>query len=300
MRVLVAFVFMLLNITMFAQQDPLYSQYMLNPFQINPAYAGLNNNFNAMAGYRTQWTGLEGQPTTTNMSAHSSLASNKVGAGFLLVNDKIGNLSHTETNLAVSYRLQFKESTFSFGMQAGLQSFQADNSSINLIDSDDPAFADNERGSRFNIGAGAILKSERFLIGFSVPRLLPSTFTNGGQDFELYNQHYYLMAGYVHYLNEHIRLKPSALLRGVKGAPPSVDIAFNLNINSIHTAGVFTRTFNTYGILLQTLVKEKFRFGYVFELPTNKSVGAQFTSHEISVGVLLSVFSFHDQSLSNF
>jgi hypothetical protein len=90
------------------------------------------------------------------------------------------------------------------------------------------------------------------------------------------------------------------LLRGVKGAPPSIDLAFNLNINAIHTAGVFTRTFNTYGILLQTLVKEKLRFGYVFELPTNKSVGTQFTSHEISVGVLLSVFSFHEKSLSNF
>lgn len=300
MRVLIAFVFVVLNIAAFAQQDPLYSQYMLNPFQINPAYAGLNNNVNAMAGYRTQWAGLDGQPTTMNVSAHSSAAKNKVGIGILFVNDKVGNLSNTETNVAISYKLSFKESTFSFGMQAGVQHFRADNSQINLFDGDDLAFADNERGSRLNIGAGAILKSEKFFIGLSVPRLLPSTFSNGGQEFKLYSQHYYLMAGYVQYLNEHVRLKPSVLLRGVKGAPPSVDLAFNLNINARHTAGVFTRTFNTYGVLLQTLVKEKLRLGYVFELPTNKSVGTQFTSHELSVGVLLSVFSFQEQSLSNF
>jgi type IX secretion system PorP/SprF family membrane protein len=300
MKITLAIFTTLLSIPVLAQQDPLYSQYMLNPFQINPAYAGLNNNFNAMAGYRTQWTSLEGQPKTMNVSAHSSLASNKVGVGILFVNDQIGNISNTETNLAVSYKLQFKESTFSFGMQAGVQSFRTDNSKINIFDADDVAFANNERGSRLNIGAGAILKSEKFFIGLSVPRLLPSTFNNGGQDFELYNQHYYLMAGYVQYLTEHVRLKPSVLLRGVQGAPPSVDIAFNLNINAIHTAGVFTRTFNTYGVLLQTLVKEKFRFGYVFELPTNKSVGTQFTSHELTVGVLLSVFTFHEESLSNF
>jgi type IX secretion system PorP/SprF family membrane protein len=300
MRIVIAIIVAMLSLPALAQQDPLYSQYMLNPFQINPAYAGLNNNFNAMAGYRTQWTGLEGQPTTTTVSGHSSVASNKVGVGLVFINDRIGNLSNTETNLAVSYKLAFKESTFSFGMQAGLQSFRADNSQIKLIDSDDLAFADNERGSRLNIGAGAILKSERFFIGLSIPRLLPSTFSNGGQNFTLYNQHYYLMAGYVQYLTEHVRLKSSVLLRGVKGAPPSVDLAFNLNINAIHTAGVFTRTFNTYGILLQTLIKEKLRFGYVFELPTNKSVGTRFTSHEISVGLELSVLSAHEKSLSNF
>jgi type IX secretion system PorP/SprF family membrane protein len=300
MRTPIIIFLILLSTPLFAQQDPLYSQYMLNPLLINPAYAGLNNNFNAMAGYRAQWTGLDGQPTTINASAHSSVAGNKVGVGILFINDKIGNISNTETNFSVSYKLELEESIFSFGMQAGLQSFRSDNSGLTIFDPDDNAFATNERGTRLNIGAGAILKSERFFVGLSIPRLLPSTFRNGGQEFELYNQHYYLMGSYVHYLNEHIRLKPSILLRGIKGAPPSVDLAFNLNINAIHTAGVFTRNLNTYGILLQTLVKEKLRFGYVFELPTNKSVGAQFTSHEISVGVSMSVLSFHEKSLTNF
>lgn len=299
-RLITIGLFLIATLQVFAQQDPLYSQYMLNPLLINPAYAGLNNNANAMAGYRTQWTGLEGQPTTMNLSAHTSVANNKVGVGILFSNDKVGGLSTTETNFSASYKLQFEESTFSFGMNAGIQSFRTDNSGINLFDPDDNAFAGDQRGSRLNIGAGAILKSEKFLIGFSVPRMLPSNFSSGGQDYQLYNQHYYLMMGYVHYLNEHIRLKPSVLLRGVKGAPPSTDIAFNLNINAIHTAGIFTRNFNTYGLLLQTLINEKLRVGYVFEVPTNNSLGPQFTSHEISVGLRLSVLSFHDKSLSNF
>jgi type IX secretion system PorP/SprF family membrane protein len=300
MKTFIIVFFLLLSSQVFAQQDPLYSQYMLNPLIINPAYAGINNNFNAMAGYRTQWTGLDGHPTTLNASAHTSVANNKVGVGILFVNDRIGSVANAETNISVSYKLELQENIFSFGMQAGVQSFRSDNSGLNIFDPDDNAFSTNERGTRLNIGAGAILKSERFFVGLSVPRLLPSRFSNGGQEFELYNQHYYLMGGYVHYLNEHIRFKPSVMFRGVKGAPPSVDVAFNLNINAIHNAGIFTRNLNTYGILLQTLVKEKLRFGYVFELPTNKSVGAQFTSHEFSVGISMAALSFHEKSLSNF
>lgn len=283
-----------------AQQDPLYAQYLFNPLIINPAYAGLNNNMNIMAGYRTQWTGLEGHPQTLNASAHTSFVNNRVGAGILLTSDQIGNITNSETNVSVAYKLNFEESTVSFGMQAGFQNYRTDYSGLTILDPNDNAFAGGERGSRVNIGAGAILKSEKLFIGLSVPRLLPSTFRNGGQEFELYNQHYYLMGAYVHYLNEHIRLKPSVLFRGVKGAPASVDLAMNINMNAIHTAGVFTRNFNTYGFLVQTLVKEQFRFGYVFELPTNKSVGTNFTTHELSLGVRLSVFSFHDSSMSNF
>jgi type IX secretion system PorP/SprF family membrane protein len=283
-----------------AQQDPLYSQYMLNPLVINPAYAGLNNQFNAMVGYRTQWTGYEGQPKTFNASAHTSLVNNKVGAGILFINDKLGNISNSETSISFAYKLLLKETVLSFGMQAGIQNYKTDYADLNILDPGDNAFTGGEHGTRMNIGAGVILKTEKFFVGLSVPRLLPSTFKNGGQEFELYNQHYYLSGGYVHYLNERIRLKPSVLVRGVKGAPVSVDLAFNVNLNAIHTMGIFTRNFNTYGLLLQTLLKEKIRFGYVFELPTNKSVGTKFTTHEITLGILLSAFSFQEGTLSNF
>src|SRR5688500_8390835 len=80
MKISTLIFFTLLVNVLFAQQDPLHSQYMLNPLLINPAYAGLNNNFNGTAGYRVQWTGLEGHPQTMHASAHTSLVNNKIGA----------------------------------------------------------------------------------------------------------------------------------------------------------------------------------------------------------------------------
>lgn len=297
---LITLAFLLLATLSFAQQDPLYSQYLFNPLVLNPAYAGLNNRFNGSIGYRTQWMGLEGQPQTINASLHSSMMQNKVGAGLLVTNDRIGSLSSTEINASFAYKLLLEKSVLSFGMQAGVQNFNSAMNGINPYDPTDNLFLNGERGTRINLGAGLILKSENFFVGLSVPRLLPTTFKSGNQQFNLYNQHLYLMGAYVHYLNEHIRLKPTVLLRGVKGAPASMDVALNVNFNAIHTAGVFTRNFNTYGILLQTLLKEQYRFGYVFEMPTGKSVGTQFTTHEIMLGIQLSAFDFHERSISNF
>lgn len=300
MKIFISIFLIAISNTVLAQQDPLYSQYMLNPLLINPSYAGLTNNLNGMAGYRTQWTGLPGQPRTMNASIHTSAVNNKIGAGILFSNDRIGNISNTETNVSIAYKLGFNTSVLSFGMQAGIQSFRTDQASLTIFDPDDNAFINGERGSRLNIGAGAILKGEKFFISLSVPRLMPSTFKQGGQEFELYNQHYYLMGAYVQYLSDRISLKPSMLLRGVKGAPVSADIAMNINFNAIHSAGLFTRSFNTYGILLQTLLDKKYRFGYIFELPTNKSIGTNFVTHEISLGIQLSVFSYHEDALSSF
>ena len=284
----------------FGQQDPLYAQYMLNPLLINPAYSGFNNNLNVSVAYRNQWGGLEGHPQTFNASAHTSLLNNKVGVGIQFTHGSIGNSSTTQSDLLMAYKLELNHVTFSYGMQVGLQSYYLDFSDLRIFDLDDNAFTGGEQGTRLNIGAGAILHNERLFIGFSVPRMLTSSFENGGQEFDLYDQHYYLMGSYVLYISNQVRLKPSALLRGVKGAPMAVDLAFNVNINAAHTIGIFTRNFSTYGLLLQTVLNDKFRLGYVFELPTEKSVGPTYTTNEISLGLLLQVFSFHQNIPSNF
>ncbi|MEQ8302726.1 MAG: type IX secretion system membrane protein PorP/SprF [Cyclobacteriaceae bacterium] len=284
-----------------AQQDPLYSQYILNPMVINPAYAGLNNNLNASISYRTQWGGFDGNPTTINVNGHMSLVDNKVGAGLLIVQDKIGNVTNTEFQAAGSYKLQLEEMTFSFGMQAGVINFRSDNSKLNLRDPNDDAFGQNDNVSKPNIGAGAILKSERFFVGLSVPRLLSTSFKGSqGQEFDLYDQHFYLLGGYIFNMGTRLRLRPSVLLKSVKGSPLSTDLNFMVNIDQLYSAGLFTRNFNTYGVQLQALLKDTFRLGYTFEIPTANSVGTQFNTHEILLGVKLSVLNFHDRSISNF
>jgi len=302
MRSLLTLILVLAAFRLCAQQDPIYAQYLTNPMLINPSYAGLNNNLQVNAGYRMQWMGLESSPRTMNLNGNMSILENKAGIGASMNQDKIGNTTITEFNGVFAYKLKLKDDmTFSFGMQGGVLGFKTDNSQLNIRDAGDAAFPDGTtRTSTVNVGAGVTLLTDKFIIGLSVPRLLPAKLNSGSQQFELYNQHFYLFGSYVHTLNEHIRLKPSLLLRGVGGAPLSADVAFNVNINMKHTAGVFVRNLNAYGVLLQTMIGDKLRFGYVFELPSSKSVGSNFLTHEIQLGLRTGVLNFHERSLSNF
>ncbi len=289
------------SLTGFAQQDPLYSQYLNNPMVINPAYAGINNNLNASISYRNQWAGFDGHPTTINFNSHIALVNNKVGAGILLVQDKLGNVSNTEFQAAFSYKLQLDKSVLSFGMQAGFINFRNNFSQLNLTDPADPAFTQNENLTKPNIGAGVILKSEKYFIGLSVPRLMSTTISNGGQDFQLYDQHYYLFGAYIFFINQHLRFKPSALIKGVKNSPLSVDLNLNVIFEEKYTAGLFTRNFNTYGLILQAKLSNKFKFGYTFEIPTNNSVGTRYNTNELFLGIAVGILNSHDKaSITNF
>ena len=89
----------------FAQQDPIYAQYL-----INPAYAVSNNMFNAGLQYRTQWAGLDANSTTVNFNSHMSVYRNKVGVGLMVIEDKLGDQQNTEVNTLYSYKLDLKNS----------------------------------------------------------------------------------------------------------------------------------------------------------------------------------------------
>ncbi len=270
---------------------------MMNPLAINPAYAGSNNMLNASLQYRTQWAGLEANPTTINFSSHMSVYRNKVGVGMMVIQDKLGDTKNTEFQGTFAYKIQLKNSWLSFGMQTGFIRYETDPSSLTIKDPGDPAF-NQLTETKFNTGVGVLLKSDNYMIGISVPRLLPATTSQGGQSIELYQQAYYLFGSYAFLFNENVRFKPSALVRATQGSPLSMDLNATFTFKDLYTAGVFTRNFNTYGLLTQAIFGT-FRLGYIFELPTGSS-NLNFTTHEITVGIGMDVLPFHDRAVKTY
>lgn len=283
-----------------AQIDPLYAQYLNNPLLINPAYAGLNNNLNAGISYRKQWAGFEGSPTTFNVNAHTSLFDNRMGVGLMVVKDNVGVNSNTEVHGTYAYRIDLDQKYFSFGLQAGVISYKGNYNELNPYDKQDPAFMEVQNVTKPSFGAGLILHSERYFIGVSIPRMLKARVTVDDIESQLYSQHFYAMGAYTFYLNEHIRLKPSVLLKSVKGSPISTDVNFSATFEEKITAGIYTRNLNAYGLMGQIKFGGSYRFGYAFEVPSGNSVGARFTTHELSFGLNMAVLSFHSTSLTNF
>ena len=73
-----------------AQSEPMYSQYMFNMLNVNPAYAGSRGVTSATAMFRKQWVDMPGAPQTTVVSLETSQREGRVGLGLQLLDDKIG------------------------------------------------------------------------------------------------------------------------------------------------------------------------------------------------------------------
>jgi type IX secretion system PorP/SprF family membrane protein len=281
----------------FGQQDPLYAQYINNPFLLNPAYAGSTNNLNTSAILREQWSGLPGSPKTFNANGHISLANNRMGAGIMISSDNVGATTVNEMFGSYAYRIRITQTKIlSFGLQAGAANYQFDNSKLNPQNPTDPLFQGNTSVTKPMIGAGIILKDDKFFIGLSVPRMLRSTVQAGGVQQTLYTQTVYAMGSYLLPLRPRLYLKPSVLLKKVPGAPLSVDVNAAAILHENYSIGLLTRNFNTYGFMMQALIKNSFRLGYAFEVPTGKSVGTVYSTNEITLGFCIGVRTFHNSS----
>lgn len=292
--------FLLLTVTkIHAQQDPLYSLYLNNPLVLNPAYTGINDKLNFSTSFRSQWSGFEAAPTTLATSLHTSLHQNKLGLGLMVIQDKIGENKNTQISTSFSYRIEFMESVLLFGLQAGVIQYQVDPTMLNIKDAGDSYFsAFNELG--FSAGAGIMLKSEKYLVGLSVPRLVNPSLKIDDETFTIYNQHYYLMGSYMFYLSERVDLKPALLAKYIQSSPLSIDLNVSVVIDKKFAAGLLTRNKNSAGILTQYILNEKYLISYVFETPLTSVVQRSMNTHEVMLSIRTKIFDFHDRGLSNF
>src|ERR1035437_9101227 len=108
-----------------AQQETMYSQYMFNMLQINPAYAGNLTDDNITTLCRKQWVGTKGAPTTESLSWDRRGEGSNVGYGLQLYNDQLGIESTSGFQAFYSYRIPFKRSFLSFGMSGGIMYYRA-------------------------------------------------------------------------------------------------------------------------------------------------------------------------------
>lgn len=77
-----------------AQQTPVLEHYLVNPYLINPATAGLNGN-NVFVDIRNQWQGFVGAPQTQILTLDGALKGDKMGIGLTIKNDKVNVLGST-------------------------------------------------------------------------------------------------------------------------------------------------------------------------------------------------------------
>ena len=289
-KVLVALSILLPTIS-FAQQDALVTQYMFNQLAFNPSYAGINNNTNVSLNSRFQWSSFEGSPTSTFFSGSTSILDGKVGLGTTLIFDQLGSTKNTQAQISYSYKIQSADKTFSFGLQTGILNVKVDDSALNLKVADDPFFQGTvESATKVNFGAGISLMSDSYYFGISIPRLMNSKFESGNVNI-VYQRHFYFSGAYILQASPTVKLKPMVLIKGVKGAPLSVDVNLSALLLNKFWVGAFTRNFNTYGGMLQFEFMEAYKIGYSYEVLGKSLTGNGLPTNEIMLSADLAIFS---------
>jgi type IX secretion system PorP/SprF family membrane protein len=268
-----------------AQQQATYSQYMFNGLAINPAYAGSHEALSATFLSRFQNVGLEGSPWTQTFTAHSPLLNRKVALGLLVIHDGISVIDQTGFHASYAYRIFFDEDRYvSFGLQGGFSSYRAEYSELEQFDPNDPAFAQDLRQTRPNIGAGVYYSTPVWYAGLSMPSMMNNVFDRG-TDFQTVYQSVPLMltGGYVFTLNRMLKIKPNFLFKLVDGRAVEMDLNASLLMDEVLWVGLSYKVNNALNMMLQVLATEQLQVGYSYNITTNKIRTVENGSHEIMV-----------------
>ncbi len=305
-----------------AQQFPIYSQYMMNAFLLNPAVAGHEGYTAVNLTVREQWVGLEDAPSTYAVSGQTRLLKNsfisrsrsirkrrrvmsrsgKVGLGAYIFHDQNGALSKTGGEFTYAYHMTFRRSQLSLGTSLTGFQYRIDKSKIRLENENDYLYLNtNDKAYIIDANFGAYYSDKHIYAGLSAQNLFESLLqfneNREGSGFKL-KRHYIAMAGYRFYTTDYLFIEPSFLLKVSEAGLAQLDVNMKLYYKEDYWAGISYRTgsgsrvsdesINGKGsslIFMAGLRIDKFLFGYAFDY-TFSSIGAKtFGSHEIMLGM---------------
>lgn len=293
-----------------AQQLPLYSQYMMNGFLLNPAVAGSDGytTFNLTA--REQWVGFENAPRTHAFSIQTRILKKsfilkgtpvkrrvykpstrgRVGVGGYIFNDRNGLVTRTGIQLTYAYHIWLEETQLSFGLSGSAFQFRVNDAELTFFDQREPLLSGGLRKVIYvpDANFGVYLLNNKYRVGFSVAQLFQSALKFGNKSFDDYRmlRHYYLMGAYRFDLNVDYQLEPSVLIKTTEQLLLQADINFKIYYKNDYWAGLSFRTSGALIAMAGVRVNQLY-FGYAFDYTLTSIRKHSFGSHEVMIALKL-------------
>lgn len=300
----------LISMTVRAQQLPLYSQYVMNGYILNPAVAGHDGytSFNLTA--RQQWLGFPNAPQTESFSAQTRLlkrsfviksrsvhnktfkpsTNGRVGLGGLIYHDLNGAVERTGFQGSYAYHIFLRENQLSFGLSVGLFQFRIREEDITYLDDGDMVIEEGIRKVLYvpDANFGVHYMNYNYFVGLSVNNMFQSYLKMGNRALEDFKQlrHYYLMGGYRFYFSQNHELEPSTLIKMTERLTFQADLGAKYYYKQDYWAGIYFRTDKT----LITLVGVRFNqvyIGYAFDYNLSSIKKYSWGSHELVLALKL-------------
>ena len=309
-RNIVILIFLSGPVSVKGQQMPLYSQYMMNQFLVNPAVAGYDGTtiFNLTA--REQWVGFESSPRTYALCAQGRIlkralqvkkkrnnkrilrdpGEGRVGVGGYIFNDQNGLIDRTGFQLSYAYHIFMEETQLSFGLAFSAFQFSIKRGELSFAEVNEPMIYNGNRMVLFvpDANFGLFYTNFQHWAGFSIAQLFqsPIRFNNENNTNYRMLRQYFLSGGTVIPLNLHYNLEPSVLIRFNERLDIHSDINVKVDYEDLYWGALSYRT--SKAIILMAGVKvNKFSFGYSFDYTLNNIQKYTFGSHEIMLELKL-------------
>jgi type IX secretion system PorP/SprF family membrane protein len=259
---------------------------MYTPSLINPAYVGVDQVMKLSVLHRSQWVGVPGAPVSQTLIFSTPLGQ-KIGIGFSMIQDQIGLVNQIDASLDLSYGLQLNDAglNLSFGMKGGVQLLNVDYPKLTTQNPNDSSLIE-DINSRItpNIGAGIYVYNNDWYVGLFAPNLLSTKHYNKRSVSTVSSTtQLYLTGGMNFNINENTKFKPAFLIKGVKGAPISIDLSLNFLFNNKFTIGFAHRHKASVSGLIDFRVSNSFSLGYAYVYDVDNADISYFSggSHEV-------------------
>ncbi len=273
-----------------AQDEAIFSHYLVNPILINPAVAGFQDEYQLFGHVRAHQTGFSEFPKTYALSYNGPIG-NTFGLGALIMSDNAAQLNRFRVQLQYAFRFKLGDNVkLGVGFSTDIQQWRLDNSIMDDsgFDLGDDVLDDYMNGRWFfdaSVGAYATFGENAFA-GISVVNLVQNRLDNiaveGGAGGPL--QYFTLFGGYRFLLDDGgIELTPSLLVHQVRNAPFEVD--FNVLAGFFDRqfqAGLSYRTTGTMSLLIGTSISFfdlYYSYDFLFDQFSQYNAG----SHEITL-----------------
>jgi type IX secretion system PorP/SprF family membrane protein len=252
-----------------AQREVLYSQYLVNPLSINPAYAGSRESFHLSAFLRRKWITARNAPITQSVSGDGSIDNGRIGLGFQALNDRMGVLAATGIYGSVAYRFNLPAlAKLSIGVQGG----------VNVLPVYDFTSASSLNRAVGSFGVGIYYQAEHFFGGISMPEIVSKGVNLAGQTIYPAVRPIMVNVGTKISIDEGTVLIPSVLVSKIEDRPLGIDINARIWFGEEFGLGASYRS-NSPGVIqtnyLQALAEyqltKSIRIGYIFNSKTPES-----------------------------
>jgi type IX secretion system PorP/SprF family membrane protein len=260
--------FLIVGTVSYAQQESMYSQYMFNMLHVNPAYAGSRASDNISMIYRNQWVGVAGAPKTASISWDRRVPDHNMGYGIEIYNDRLGVEKTTGVQGFYSYHIPFVASYLVLGVSGGVLNYRAALPESVIVTGGDPVFQKEANGWLPTAGFGIAYATPLWYMAFSIPALLHTKIeVQNSLDQKSFgaSNHYFFTGGYQFELSETMKLKPSVMVKAVKGSPIQCDLNTNLWFNDVLGFGLSYRIQDSFVGLFELQITPQLRLGYAYD-----------------------------------